>query len=130
MARFLGINIPDDKSINIALTYIYGIGRSLSEKLLKEANIDFGKKTKDLSISELNSLKELIEKNKIKTEGDLRRDLRANIKRLIDINSYRGVRHTKRLPLRGQRTKTNSRTVRGNVRRTVGSGKKKAPTAK
>ena len=130
MARFLGINIPDDKSINIALTYIYGIGSSLSEKLLEEANIDFGKKTKDLSISELNSLKELIEKNKIKTEGDLRRDLRANIKRLIDINSYRGVRHTKRLPLRGQRTKTNSRTVRGNVRRTVGSGKKKAPTAK
>jgi len=130
MARFLSINIPDDKSINIALTYIYGIGRSLSEKLLKEANIDFQKKTKDLSISELNVLKELIEKNKIKTEGDLRRDLRANIKRFIDVNSYRGARHTKRLPLRGQRTKTNSRTVRGNVRRTVGSGKKKAPTAK
>ena len=130
MARFLSINIPDDKSINIALTYIYGIGRSLSEKLLKEANIDFGKKTKDLSISELNSLKELIEKNKIKTEGDLRRDLRANIKRLIDVSSYRGVRHTRRLPSRGQRTKTNSRTVRGNVRRTVSSGKKKAPTAK
>jgi len=130
MARFLAINIPDDKSINIALTYIYGIGRSLSEKLLKEANIDFQKKTKDLSVSELNSLKELIEKNKIKTEGDLRRDLRANIKRLININSYRGIRHAKRLPSRGQRTKTNSRTVRGNVRRTVGSGKKKAPTAK
>ena len=130
MARFLGIDIPDDKNIKIALTYIYGIGRSLSEKLLKEANIDFQKKTKDLSISELNVLKELIEKNKIKTEGDLRRDLRANIKRLIDVNSYRGARHTKRLPLRGQRTKTNSRTVRGNVRRTVGSGKKKAPTAK
>ena len=130
MARFLGINIPDDKSINIALTYIYGIGRSLSEKLLKEANIDFGKKTKDLSIAEFNTLKELIEKNKIKTEGDLRRDLRANIKRLIDVSSYRGVRHTRRLPSRGQRTKTNSRTVRGNVRRTVGSGKKKAPTAK
>jgi len=130
MARFLGINIPDDKSINIALTYIYGIGSSLSEKLLEEANIDFGKKTKDLSISELNSLKELIEKNKIKTEGDLRRDLRANIKRLIDVSSYRGVRHTRRLPSRGQRTKTNSRTVRGNVRRTVSSGKKKAPTAK
>src|SRR5680860_292013 len=130
MARFLGINIPDDKSINIALTYIYGIGRSLSEKLLKEANIDFRKKTKDLSTTELNVLKELIEKNKIKTEGDLRRDLRANIKRLIDVSSYRGVRHTRRLPSRGQRTKTNSRTVRGNVRRTVSSGKKKAPTAK
>ncbi len=130
MARFLGINIPDDKNINIALTYIYGIGRSLSEKLLKEANIDFSKRTKELSVSELNSLKELIEKNKIKIEGDLRRDLRTNIKRLIDVNSYRGMRHTKKLPLRGQRTKTNSRTVRGNVRRTVGSGKKKAPTAK
>jgi len=130
MARFLAINIPDDKSINIALTYIYGIGCSLSEKLLKEANIDFQKKTKDLSVSELNFLKELIEKNKIKTEGDLRRDVRANIKRLININSYRGTRHAKRLPLRGQRTKTNSRTVRGNVRRTVGSGKNKAPTAK
>jgi len=130
MTRFLGINIPDDKNINIALTYIYGIGRSLSEKLLKEANIDFSKRTKELSVSELNSLKELIEKNKIKIEGDLRRDLRANIKRLIDINSYRGMRHTKKLPSRGQRTKTNSRTVRGNVRRTVGSGKKKAPAPK
>ena len=130
MARFLGINIPDDKNINIALTYIYGIGRSSSEKLLKEANIDFQKKTKDLSASELNSLKELIEKNKINTEGDLRRNVRSNIKRLINVNSYRGIRHIKKLPLRGQRTKTNSRTVRGNVRRTVGSGKKKAPTAK
>ncbi len=130
MVRFLGINIPDDKNINIALTYIYGIGRSSSEKLLKEANIDFQKKTKDLSVSELNSLKELIEKNKINTEGDLRRKVRSNIKRLINVNSYRGIRHTKKLPLRGQRTKTNSRTVRGNVRRTVGSGKKKAPTAK
>ena len=130
MARFLGINIPDDKNINIALTYIYGIGRSLSEKLLEEANIDFQKKTKDLSTSELNSLKELIEKNKINTEGDLRREVRSNIKRLINVNSYRGIRHIKKLPSRGQRTKTNSRTVRGNVRRTVGSGKKKAPTAK
>ena len=130
MARFLGINIPDDKSINIALTYIYGIGRPLAEKLLEEANIDFQKKTKDLSTSELNSLKELIEKNKINTEGDLRREIRSNIKRLINVNSYRGIRHIKKLPLRGQRTKTNSRTVRGNVRRTVGSGKKKAPTAK
>lgn len=130
MARFLGINIPDDKNINIALTYIYGIGRSSSEKLLKEAGIDFAKKTKDLSASELNSLKELIEKNKINTEGDLRRDIRSNIKRLINVNSYRGIRHTKRLPLKGQRTKTNSRTVRGNVRRTVGSGRAKAATAK
>lgn len=130
MVRFLGINIPDNKNINIALTYIYGIGRPLSEKFLKEANIDFGKKSKDLSVSELNSLKELIEKYKIKTEGDLRRESKANIKRLIDISSYRGTRHIKRLPSRGQRTKTNSRTVRGYARRTVGSGKKKAPTPK
>jgi len=130
MARFLGINIPDDKNINIALTYIYGIGRSLSEDLLKKANIDFQKKTKDLSPSELNSLKELIEKNKISTEGDLRREIKSNIKRLINVNSYCGIRHIKKLPLRGQRTKTNSRTVRGNVRRTVGSGKKKAATDK
>lgn len=130
MTRFLGINIPDDKKINIALTYIYGIGRSLSEDLLKEAGIDFQKKTKDLSIPELNLLRELIEKNKIQTEGDLRRELRTNIKRLININSYRGIRHVKKLPLRGQNTKTNSRTVRGNVRRTVGSGRSKAATAK
>jgi len=130
MARFLGINIPDDKNINIALTYIYGIGRSLSDDLLKKANIDFQKKTKDLSSAELNTLKELIEKNKINTEGDLRREIKSNIKRLININSYCGIRHIKKLPLRGQRTKTNCRTVRGNVRRTVGSGKKKAPTAK
>lgn len=130
MVRLLGINIPDDKNINIALTYIYGIGRSLSEELLTEAKIDFQKKTKDLSTSELNSLKELIEKKKIKIEGDLRRELKDNIKRLININSYRGIRHIKKLPSRGQRTKTNSRTVRGNVRRTVGSGKKKAPAPK
>ena len=130
MVRFLGINIPDNKNIDIALTYIYGIGRSSSEKLLREANVNFQKKAKDLSTSELNSLKELIEKNKINTEGDLRREIRSNIKRLINVSSYRGIRHIKKLPLRGQRTKTNSRTVRGNVRRTVGSGKRKAPTAK
>jgi len=128
MARFLGIDIPDNKNINIALTYIYGIGRSLSEKLLKEAGIDFNKKVKDLTPTELNALKNLLSKKQIKTEGDLKREVRANIKRLININSYRGMRHIKRLPARGQRTRTNSRTVRGNVRRTVGSGKRKAPT--
>lgn len=128
MVRFLGINIPDNKNINIALTYIYGIGKSLSEELLKEAGINFTKKAKDLTPQELNTLKELLEKKQIKTEGDLRREVRGNVKRLININSYRGLRHIKRLPARGQRTKTNSRTVRGNVRKTVGSGKRKAPT--
>ncbi|MFA5360763.1 MAG: 30S ribosomal protein S13 [Candidatus Paceibacterota bacterium] len=128
MVRFLGINIPDNKNINIALTYIYGIGKSLSEELLKEAGINFTKKAKDLTPQELNTLKELLEKKQIKTEGDLRREVRGNVKRLININSYRGLRHIKRLPVRGQRTKTNSRTVRGNVRKTVGSGKRKAPT--
>jgi small subunit ribosomal protein S13 len=126
MVRFLGINIPDNKNINIALTYIYGIGQSLSEELLEEAGIDFTKKAKDLTLTEFNTIKELLEKKKIKTEGDLKREVRANIKRLININSYRGTRHIKRLPTRGQRTKRNSRTTRGNVRRTVGSGKRKA----
>ncbi|MDD5760526.1 MAG: 30S ribosomal protein S13 [Candidatus Pacebacteria bacterium] len=128
MVRFLGINIPDDKNIKIALTYIYGIGQSLSEELLKEAGINFEKKAKDLTSKELNTIKELLEKKQITIEGDLRREVRDNIKRLININSYRGLRHIRRLPARGQRTKTNSRTVRGNVRKTVGSGKRKAPT--
>lgn len=126
MARFLGIDIPDNKKINIGLTYVYGIGRSLSEELLTEAGINFNKKVKDLTPSEFNILKELLDKKQIKTEGDLKREVRANIKRLINISSYRGSRHTKRLPVRGQKTKTNSRTTRGNVRRSVGSGRKKA----
>jgi small subunit ribosomal protein S13 len=126
MVRFLGINIPDNKNINIALTYIYGIGEYLSEELLKEAGIDFTKKAKDLTPAELNTIKEILEKKEIKTEGDLKREIRVNIKRLINISSYRGTRHIKRLPTKGQRTKRNSRTTRGNVRRTVGSGKRKA----
>ncbi|MDD3491841.1 MAG: 30S ribosomal protein S13 [Candidatus Pacebacteria bacterium] len=126
MVRFLGIDIPDNKKINIALTYIYGIGQSLSETLLKEAKIDFNKKAKDLTSAEFNALKELLDKKQIKTEGDLKREVRANVKRLINVSSYRGSRHIKRLPVRGQRTKTNSRTIRGNVRKTVGSGKRKA----
>lgn len=126
MVRFLGINIPDNKNINIALTYIYGIGQSLSEELLEEAGIDFVKKAKDLTSTEFNTIKELLEKREIKTEGDLKREVRVNIKRLINISSYRGTRHIKRLPTKGQRTKRNSRTTRGNVRRTVGSGKRKA----
>ena len=126
MARFLGIDIPDNKNINIGLTYVYGIGRSLSEKLLKEAGINFDKKVKDLTPAEFNTLKDLLDKKEIKTEGDLKREVRANIKRLVNTGSYRGSRHIKRLPVRGQRTKTNSRTIRGNVRKSVGSGRRKA----
>ena len=125
--RFLGINIPDNKQIWVSLTYIYGIGPSLAKTILKEAKINERKIAKDLTTQELNTLKEIIEKRGIKIEGDLKREIRANIKRLIDINAYRGVRHIRHLPVRGQRTKTNSRTVRGNVRKTVGSGRRKAP---
>lgn len=123
--RLIGINIPDNKRIEIALTYIYGIGRSLAHKILKSAKINFGKQTKDLIPDEINRLKEIIEKQ-YKIEGELRQFIKQNIIRLKEIQCYRGTRHSKKLPARGQRTKTNSRTVRGNVRKTVGSGKRKA----
>jgi len=126
--RFLGVNLPDEKNIEIALTYIYGIGLPLSRQILREANVDFLKKTKDLSAEELNRIKEIIEGKRIKIEGDLRREVKDNIKRLIEIGCYRGIRHSRHLPVRGQRTRTNSRTVRGNVRKTVGSGRRKAPS--
>ena len=123
MPRIIGINIPDNKRIEISLTYIYGIGLSLSRKILLEAGIDFNKKAKDLTPEEINKIKEIIEEN-YKIEGDLRREIINNIKRLKNIGCKRGIRHIKGLPVRGQRTKTNSRTVRGNVRKTVGSGRK------
>ncbi len=129
MPRISGINIPEQKRIEIALTYIYGIGRSLSAKILKEVKIDPGKKTSGLAAEEISKLKEIIEKSH-KTEGELRREIMLNIKRLKDIGSWRGARHSKGLPVRGQRTKTNTRTIRGNVRKTVGSGRKAAPTPK
>ncbi|MBI3638199.1 30S ribosomal protein S13 [Candidatus Wolfebacteria bacterium] len=123
--RLAGINIPDNKRIDISLTYIYGIGRFTAAQILTQAKIDLAKKAKDLTPQETGQLRDIIEK-KYKIEGELRQVIKQNIGRLKDIQSYRGVRHTKRLPLRGQRTKTNSRTVRGNVRKTVGSGKRKA----
>jgi len=123
MARIAGVNIPDQKQVLTALTYIYGIGISLSRKILNKSGIDFQKRVKDLTQQELNTLKEIIEKN-YKIEGELKRELIMNIKRLKDIGSWRGVRHLKGLPVRGQRTRTNTRTVRGNVRKTVGSGRK------
>ena len=123
MPRIAGINIPENKQISISLTYIYGIGRSLSLRILKEARIEPSKKASQLSAQEVATLKDLIEKNN-KIEGELKRTVMMNIKRLKDIGSWRGFRHIKGLPVRGQRTKTNTRTVRGNVRKTVGSGRK------
>ena len=122
-ARIAGINLPNDKRVEISLTYIYGIGRARSNVILNQANVDPNKRVKDLSDKEVNDLREIIEK-KYRVEGELKRDVMTNIKRLKEINSYRGSRHAHNLPSRGQRTKTNSRTVRGNVRRTMGSGRK------
>ena len=123
--RIAGVIIPSEKRIEIALTYIYGIGRSHSNQVLAEAKIDPDTRVKDLKDEETRRLREIIEKKYV-VEGDLRRDRQSNIKRLKEINSYRGLRHARRLPVRGQRTKTNSRTVRGNKRVTMGSGKNKA----
>lgn len=124
MVRIAGVNIPDNKKIPYALAYIYGVGLPLALKILEQAKVDREKRAKELSAQEVNKLREIIE-NEFKVEGELRRELTLNIKRLKDINSYRGSRHKKNLPTRGQRTKTNSRTRRGNVRKTMMSGKRK-----
>jgi len=129
MPRIAGVNIPENKQIEVALNYIYGIGRSLSKKILSEANIPFQKKAKELNSQELNKLKEIVEKS-YKVEGELKRTILMDIKRLKDIGCWRGIRHIKGLPVRGQNTRINSRTVRGNVRKTVGSGRKPPPAPK
>lgn len=129
MPRIAGVNIPDKKQIEIALTYIYGIGLSLSSKILIQSNIDPSTKAKDLKPDEINRLKEIIEEN-YEVEGEAKRNKMMNIKRLKDIGCWRGGRHIKGLPVRGQRTRTNTRTVRGNVRKTVGSGRKLPPASK
>ena len=121
--RILGITVPDEKRLEIGLTVLYGIGISTARKILKQVSIDVGKKAKDLTSDEENKIRTIIEGMKI--EGNLKREISANIKRLKDIKTYRGIRHLKRLPVRGQRTKSNSRTVRGNVRKTMASGKRK-----
>ncbi len=122
--RIAGINISDKKRMEIALTDIFGIGISRSREILKKAAVSLDKKTKDLSEKEINAIRELVEKYKI--EGDLRREISSNIKRLKEIKSYRGIRHIKHLPVRGQRTKTNSRTTRPyRGRITMGSGRRK-----
>jgi small subunit ribosomal protein S13 len=123
MARIAGVNLPKNKRVEIALTYLYGIGLPLSQKILRMTNIDPNIRTDDLNEEQINRLREVIEKN-YRVEGDLRREVMMNIKRLKEIGSYRGDRHAKKLPVRGQRTRTNTRTVRGNVRKTMGSGRK------
>ena len=122
--RLLGVTIPDNKQAEVALTYFYCIGRSVSKRVLGATRINPQKRAKDLTPDEVNKLKEWIEKN-CRVEGELRQIIRRNIQRLKELQAYRGVRHARRLPVRGQRTRTNSRTVRGNVRKTAGSGKRK-----
>jgi small subunit ribosomal protein S13 len=122
--RIVGVDIPKEKRVELALTYVYGIGRTLSNKVLKIANISPDKRAKDLTEEEVAKLSSIIQKD-CKVEGDLRRDVSANIKRLIDIGSYRGFRHRRALPVRGQRTRTNARTRKG-PRKTVGIIRAKA----
>lgn len=121
--RILGITIPNNKRLDIGLTALYGIGLSRSRKILKEAGVDAGVKADSLTVDQENDIRKVIESMTI--EGGLKREIASNIKRLKDIKSHRGVRHMKRLPVNGQRTKTNSRTVRGNVRKTMASGRRK-----
>jgi small subunit ribosomal protein S13 len=113
MPRILGVDIPKEKRMEIALTYIYGIGRSLSNRILKEANINPDKRAKDLTEEEVSRITSTIQSMGIKVEGDLRREISQNIKRLMDIGCWRGLRHKKGLPVRGQRTRTNARTRKG-----------------
>lgn len=120
MARVLGVDIPNNKRIEVALTYIYGIGLSRSQDILTKANIDFNKRVKDLTEEELASIRNVA--NQYMLEGDLRREVAFNIKRLMEISSYRGIRHRRNLPVRGQRTKSNARTRKG-PRKTVANKK-------
>ena len=121
--RILGITLPENKRMEFALTAIHGIGISRAKYILSNAKVDFAIKSKDLSVEQENSIRKVVESFKL--EGDLKREVAGNIKRLKDIKAYRGLRHARHLPARGQRTKTNSRTIRGNVRKTMGSGKRK-----
>ena len=121
--RILGITIPNEKRLDVGLTTLYGIGTATATKILKQVKVDPATKAKDLTIDQENEIRKLIEERTI--EGNLKREIAANIKRLKDIKAYRGVRHMRRVQVKGQRTKTNARTVRGNVRNTMGSGRRK-----
>ncbi len=122
--RILGITIPNEKRLEIGLTALYGIGLSRARKILDQVGIDRGAKGDTLTVDQENAIRKVIESMTI--EGGLKREIAANVKRLKDIKAYRGVRHMRKMPVNGQRTKTNSRTVRGNVRKTMGSGRRKA----
>src|SRR5579864_1149343 len=127
MARISGIELPKDKRVDIALSYIYGVGRPLASKLVHEAQVNPATRVKDLTEAEINKLSTIISRD-YKVEGDLRREIQQNIRRLIDIGAYRGFRHRRNLPCRGQRTRTNARTRRGR-RKTVGSARAEKPAA-
>ena len=123
MVRIASVDLPKNKRLDIALTYIYGIGRSSAIKILEAVGVDWTKKTDDLTAEEVNAIRKEIEQN-YKVEGDLRREITANIKRLMEINCYRGIRHKRHLPVRGQRTHTNARTRKGPRRAIIGKRKK------
>ena len=126
MARIAGVDLPKEKRVDIALSYIYGVGRPKALDIIEEARIDPATRVKNLTEGEINKIAGLITSKEIKVEGDLRREIQANVRRLIDIGSYRGFRHRRNLPCRGQRTKTNARTRRGR-RKTVGSARVEKP---
>jgi small subunit ribosomal protein S13 len=128
MARVAGVDLPKNKRLDIALRYVYGIGPTVSDEIVTELSLDPAKRVKDLTEEEVNRINSLISKS-LKVEGDLRREIQSNIKRLIEIGSYKGLRHRRNLPVRGQRTRTNARTRRGK-RRTVGSGRAPVPGKK
>ncbi len=130
MARISGVDLPKDKRIDIAIAYLYGIGRKIGGDIITEAQIDPATRVKNLTEAEVNKISSIIQARELRVEGDLRRDIQANVRRLIEIGAYRGFRHRRNLPCRGQRTKTNARTRRGR-RKTVGSARAEKPaTAK
>ena len=129
MARVAGVDIPDNKRVEVSLRYIYGVGITLSRKILEQTNVDPNTRVKDLSDEELNRIRELIDRE-YKVEADLRREVTFNIKRLVEIGSYRGIRHRRGLPVHGQRTKTNARTKRGPKKTVAGRGRRRGMTKK
>jgi len=129
MARIAGVDIPKDKRVEIALTYLYGIGPVLSKKILEQTSVNPDTRVRDLTDDEINRIREVIDKG-YKVEGDLRKEVNLNIKRLIEIGSYRGLRHRRGLPVRGQRTKTNARTKRGPRKTVAGRGRRRGMSKK
>jgi small subunit ribosomal protein S13 len=129
MARIAGVDIPKDKRIEVALTYLYGVGPALSKKILEQTDVNPDTRVKDLTDEEINRIREVIDKG-FKVEGDLRKEVNFNIKRLIEIGSYRGLRHRRGLPVHGQRTKTNARTKRGPRKTVAGRGRRRGMSKK